>query len=121
MSYLKRVDENQYKLDHLHGREISFPPEIFLDAGTAGGEEVVEVHDRVDTAVEERTKATVTATDKFGPEPTEPGQDAVVDDVEGGEMVELLANDKEEAVEKVDKLGEVVNVGHIESPESRRT
>ena len=41
-----------------------FPPEVFLDAGSHGGHEVVEVHDDVHTHVEEPAEGGVAATNK---------------------------------------------------------
>ena len=98
------MDEHQYELDHLHGGEISFPPEIFLNAGTAGREEVVEVHHTVNPGVQEGPEPTVTSSDKPGSPPAQPGQGAVMDDVEGGQVGELLAGNKEEGVCQVNKL-----------------
>ena len=102
--YLERVDENQDKLDHLHGGEISFPAQIFLDAGPPGREEVVEVHHAVDPGVQEGTEPALTSTDKPGSPPAEPGQGAVMDDVEGREVGELLPGNKEHGVGQVNKL-----------------
>ena len=102
--YLKRVDEYQYELDHLQGCEISFPAEIFLNAGPPGGEEVVEVHHTVHPGVEEGAKPTLTSSDKPGAPPAEPGQSPVVDDVERGEVGELLPGNKEHGVGQVNKL-----------------
>ena len=105
MFYLKRVDEYQYKLDHLHGCEISFPAEIFLYAGPPpGGEEVVEVHHTVHPGVQEGSEPALASSDKPGPPPAEPGQGPVVDDVEGREVGELLAGNKEHRVGQVNKL-----------------
>ena len=98
------MDENQNELDHLHGCEISFPPEIFLYAGTTGREEVVEVHHTVHPGVEEGPEPTVASSDKPGAPPAEPGQGAVVDDVEGREVGELLTGNKEDGVCQVNKL-----------------
>ena len=98
------MDENQDKLDHLHGGEISFPAQIFLDAGPPGGEEVVEVHHAVDPGVQEGTEPALASTDKPGSPPAEPGQSAVVDDVERREVGELLTGNKEEGVSQVNKL-----------------
>ena len=41
-----------------------FPPEVFLDAGSHGGHEVVEVHDDVYAHVEEPAEGGVSATNK---------------------------------------------------------
>ena len=99
------MDEDQYELDHLHGGEISFPAQIFLYARAArGGEEVVEVHQAVHPRVEEGAEPALAASDKPRPPPAEPGQGPVVDDVEGREVGELLAGNKEHRVGQVNKL-----------------
>ena len=41
-----------------------FPPEVFLDAGSHGGHEVVEVHDDVNAHIEEPAEGGVAATNK---------------------------------------------------------
>ena len=122
MFYLKRVDEYQYKLDHLHGCEISFPAEIFLYAGPPPGrEEVVEVHHTVHPGVQEGSEPALASSDKPGPPPGEPGQGAVVDHVEGRHLenciqmglldtrhhtnlIELLPHYKEYCVKKINKF-----------------
>ena len=96
------MEEHQDKLDHLHSCEISFPPEILVEV--AGGEEVVEVHHAVDPGVQEGTEPALASTDKPGSPPAEPGQGAVVDDVEGREVGELLPGNKEHGVGQVNKL-----------------
>ena len=99
------MDEDQYELDHLHGGEISFPAQIFLYARAArGSEEVVEVHQAVHPRVEEGADPALAASDKPRPPPAEPGQGPVVDDVEGREVGELLAGNKEHRVGQVNKL-----------------
>ena len=134
------MDENQYELDHLHGGEISFPPEIFLYAGTTGREEVVEVHHTVHPGVQEGSEPALASSDKPGPPPAEPGQGAVVDDVERRQVGELLTGNKEHRVGQVNKLiknncghsgnyqgwlcsclGEEIPPGEVESPPGCRT
>ena len=40
------------------------PPEIFLDLGSAGGQEIVEIHDGVNSGVDEGKESTVTSANK---------------------------------------------------------
>ena len=135
------MDEDQYELDHLHGGQISFPAQIFLYARAArGSEEVVEVHQAVHPRVEEGAEPALAASDKPRPPPAEPGQGPVVDDVEGREVGELLAGNKEHRVGQVNKLiknncghsgnyqgwlcsclGEEIPPGEVESPPGCRT
>lgn len=70
----------------------------------AGGEEIVKVHDGVNQGVEEGSEAALSPTHEPGSPPAEPGESAVVDDVERREMSELLTGNEEEGVSQVDKL-----------------
>lgn len=115
------MDENQDKLDHLHGSEVPFPPKIFLDGGAAGCQEVVEVHHHVDSRVQEGTEATLTSSDKPRAPPAEEGEGAMVDHMEGGQVGELLTGNKEHRVSQVNKLGEVVPPSEVEGPLSQGT
>ena len=45
------VDKDDQELDHLHGGQIFLPPEILLEPGARGGQEVVGVHDDMDQGV----------------------------------------------------------------------
>ena len=56
-------DEHQ-ELEHLQLGQVSLPPEEGLDGGPEGREEVVAVHDHVDSGVEEATEGGVAATNK---------------------------------------------------------
>ena len=111
--HLECVQEYHYKLDHLHCSEISFPPEILVEAGAAGREEVVEVHHAVHPGVQEGAEAALSSAYKPRAPPAEPGQSPVVDDVEGRQMGELLTANKEEGVGQVNKLS---SDGTVRSP-----
>ena len=69
-----------------------------------GGEEIVKVHDGVNQGVEEGSEAALSPAHEPGSPPAEPGQSAVVDDVERREVGELLTGNKEEGVSQVNKL-----------------
>ena len=69
-----------------------------------GGEEIVKVHDGVNQRVEEGSEAALSPAHEPGSPPAEPGQSAVVDDVERREVGELLTGNKEEGVSQVNKL-----------------
>ena len=43
---------------------LPLPPEIFLDLRTAGRQEVIQIHHRVDTSIEKCEKTAVTTSDK---------------------------------------------------------
>ena len=51
-------------VEKILGQCSPFPPEVFLDARSHGRHEVVEVHDDVDTHVEEPAEGGVSATNK---------------------------------------------------------
>jgi len=63
------VNEEGHELAHLQLGQVSFPPEVFLDAGSHGGHEVVEVHDDVYAHVEEPAEGGVSATNKSNSKP----------------------------------------------------
>ena len=89
------------------------PPEILLYAGSHAGHEVVEVHDDMDAHVEEAHEGGVAAPDPLDPGPGGERHDAVMDDVKGRQVGELLTAQEEEGVEVVDVLGEEVPPGHV--------
>ena len=101
---LEGVEEDHDELHQLDGGEVLLPPEVGLQGGSAGGQQVVEVHQGVNSGVEERSEATLTSTDEPGSPPTEEGQGAVVDHVQGGKVRKLLLEDEEDGVEEVDEL-----------------
>jgi len=92
------MEEDDDKLNHLEASQILFPPEIRLNLRTTRCEKIIEIHDGVDTGVEHDTKHGVSTTYKLDTKPTEPGDNAVMDDMEVGEITKLLASNKEEAV-----------------------
>lgn len=63
------VNEEGHKLTHLQLCQISFPPEVFLDARSHGRHEVVEVHDDVNAHVQEPAECGVSATNKPNSKP----------------------------------------------------
>ena len=101
---LEGVEEDHDELHQLDGGEVLLPPEVGLQGGSTGGQQVVEVHQGVNSGVEERSETTLTSTDEPGSPPTEEGQGAVVDHVQGGEVRKLLLEDEEDGVEEVDEL-----------------
>ena len=101
---LEGVEEDHDELHQLDGGEVLLPPEVGLQGGSAGGQQVVEVHQGVHSGVEERSETTLTSTDEPGSPPTEEGQGAVVDHVQGGKVRKLLLEDEEDGVEEVDEL-----------------
>ena len=58
------MDTPSDKLNQLHAGDILLPPEILLNAGTKAGHEVVEIHDNMNTNVEEHEECGVSSTHK---------------------------------------------------------
>jgi len=90
------VDENADKLDHLKSRQILFPPKERLHLRSKGREEIVEVHHRVNPSIEESSKTSMTSTNKSDAPPRFKRHDAMVKNMEKGEMAKLLLQHKED-------------------------
>ena len=115
------MKEDQDKLNHLHGGQILLPPEIPLHSRTTGRQEVVEVHDTVDSRVEEWSKSTLTSSNKPGTPPAEDWESSMMNHMQWREMTKLLASNKEDGVSQINELGEVVPPGQVESSLGERT
>ena len=105
---LECVEEHEDELHELDGGEVLLPPEVGLQGGATGCQQVVEVHQRVHARVEEGTEAALPSADEPGPPPAEEGEGAVVDDMQRRKVGKLFLQDEEEGVKEVDELGEVV-------------
>ena len=117
---------------------LPLPPEIFLDLRSAGRQEVIEIHHRVDTSIEKCEKTAVTTSDKSrklirkhsqpvitvwfspGAKPTLEWHNSVVVNMQEREVAEFLLQHEEEGVEHVEELGDVENPGKIESSDGLR-
>jgi len=93
------------ELYKLHARQILLPPKVLLNFGTTCSKEVVEVHECVNTTVEQWREDSVTTTGEFGTPPECYGGDRVMDDMEGREVGEFLTKNKKDAVKQVSELG----------------
>ena len=101
---LECVEENEDKLHELDGGEVLLPPEVGLQRGATGCQQVVEIHQGVHPRVQERPETTLASSDKPWTPPAEEGEGAVVDDVQGREVGKLFLQDEEEGVEEVNEL-----------------
>jgi len=90
------VEEDDHELDHLHRGQIFLPPKVFLNLWTASRKEVVSVHADMHQSVPHSPEGRVSATGVLCPKPCEEGQTAVVNNMEGREVVKLLAKEEEE-------------------------
>lgn len=84
------VQEEGHELNQLHRGQVPFPPEVLLNGGSEGGEEVVEVHDHVDAHVQEPAEGCVSPANKSDAPPGSEGHDPVVYNVQRGQVAELL-------------------------------
>jgi len=98
------MDKHEDKLNQLHGCQILFPPKIFLHLWPHGRHEVVEIHDHMDAHVQEASKDRVPTTHKSSDPPSSEGHDTMVDNMEGGALIEFLPKDKEDSVKEVGEL-----------------
>ena len=112
---LESVEEDEDELHELDGGEVLLPPEVGLQGGATGCQQVVEVHQGVHPRVQERAETALPSSDKPWAPPAEEGEGAVVDDVQGGEVGKLFLQDEEEGVKEVDELGEVVPPRQVQS------
>ena len=61
---LEGVEEDHDELHQLDGGEVLLPPEVGLQGGSAGGQQVVEVHHGVHPRVQEGQEPAVAPTNK---------------------------------------------------------
>ena len=90
------MKEDKHKLDHLHGGQVSLPPEMFLNLGSTGRQEVVCVHAHMHQCVQHPAEGGVATPSILGTKPGEEGQGAVVNNMQSGQVVKLLAKEEEE-------------------------
>ena len=58
------MDTPSDELNQLHAGDVFLPPQIFLDLGTEARHEVVEIHDNMNTNVEEHEECGMSAAHK---------------------------------------------------------
>ena len=58
------MKEYKNKLNHLHCCQVSLPPEVFLHTWSTGCQEVIQIHDTMNTRVQEWSKSTLSTTNK---------------------------------------------------------
>ena len=93
---LKPVSHDTNKLDHLKRSQVLFPPQILLVLRSHGRQHVVEIHDDMDTGVEKSKEGSVAAGQETGAGPDREGHDAMMDDMQQRDLIELFACHKTE-------------------------
>ncbi len=106
--HLDAVEEDGDELNHLHGGQVLLPPQVFLVSRSHGSQQVVCVHDDVHKRVERAEEGGVAAGGESHTPPNRRRHNAVVDYVQVGDLVELLAQHKEDGVGEFGELAEVV-------------
>ena len=121
------MDGEGDKLKQLHAGDVPLPPQVLLHLWPHGGHQVVEIHDHVHAHVQEHEEGGVSTAnpsktnrinvnkskqtilkgllEKY---PAGHWHHCVVDHMQGGQLVVLLAENKEEGVHEICELGEEI-------------
>ena len=91
----KAKTEMRKRSYHLESGEVLLPPNVLLVLRTHGSHHVVKVHDNVDESVEQTEKGRVATGSEADSEPDAHWHDAVVNDVEQGDVLVLFAQNEE--------------------------
>ena len=86
--------------------------------GTECGYSVVEIHEEMDEGVQHRMKCSETTGNKSNAEPPTDRHDAVMENVEHGDLSKILFQDEENRVEQLDEFREekqMANANHLEA------
>ena len=115
-------------VDHL----LPLPPKIFLNSGTEAADEVVEIHEHMNTHVQESYEWCVSTTNPsklilylihvfyvilvilLDSWPGSEGHDTMVDNMESGEVGELLPQQEEERIKIINKLWQEEPPDHVQ-------
>lgn len=105
---LERVHHDQNKLYHLHDCQIFLPPQITLYFGSHCGQHVVGVHEDVHEGVQEPKECRMSTRGEFNAPPDRNGHNTMMNDMQCGYLIVSLAHHKEERIEELGELGEIV-------------
>ena len=92
------------KLHQLKPRQVLLPPQVLFECWPEGREEIVEVHDNMDEAVEYGARDTVATRNILHPEPPQDENGGVVVHVQKAKLPVVSLGDEEECVQHFDKL-----------------
>ncbi|CAN7998851.1 unnamed protein product, partial [Ixodes hexagonus] len=127
VGHAERVDQatvphdHHDELDQLEPGEVLLPPEVLLDTGSQGGQEVVGVHHDVDAGVEHRFEAGDREPSVRDVEVGAEGHGHVVEDVQTADLVELLPKHKEDGLDALRKAEHQVPPRNLEQEHSGGT
>lgn len=113
---LEGVHHDCDKLDHLQAGEVFLPPEILLELGSEGCEQVVRVHHDVYEGVEQSEEGTVATGGELDAEPHGHGHASVMNYVQRRHLTSFFAHYEEERIEEFRELGEVVPPARMNHP-----
>lgn len=82
-------------------RDVSLPPEVRLHMRAEGSEEVVAVHDDVNTRIDDEAEQRLSISAVRHPNPAGPDDKSVMGIMQSGYMREFLMQQKEERIEEV--------------------
>ena len=102
------MEEHHDELDHLHGGQVLLPPQVFLILRTHGSQKVVGIHDDMDGSVEHAKESGMATRCELNTPPYSGWHDAVVDDMQVGDLVELFAKHKEDSIQEFCEFAEVI-------------
>ena len=97
---LKRVRQKDDKLNNLHLSDVLLPPKMLLH-GRHGWQEVISVHDCVDTWVDDSNDAGPSNRSESQGNVSAERHDTVMYDMKKGYLFVFLSQDEEDSVEQV--------------------
>jgi len=101
----------QGELDHLHLSNVLLEPDLNLESG----EQVVEVHDNVNSGVQKGTEVSFTTRTVEDDSPPDQQNARVMVNMQKANLTEILLQDHQESVTKLENLGKIKqpkNLGH---------
>lgn len=97
---LEWVYHDQNELDHLQDSQIFLPPQVLLNLGTHGSQHIVGIHNDVYKGVKETEEGRMTAGCKFNTPPDRDRHNAMMYDMQSGNLIITLTHHKEERIKE---------------------
>lgn len=95
------VDHEEDELSDLGLRDVLLPPEVGLHLRSKCGQEVITVHDDMDSGVHDQTQQCLAIGSVGEPKPAGPSNQGVMGVMKGGDVREFLVQKEEERVEEI--------------------